>query len=199
MVFFYIHYFGIFVIINKQMLDRVLLNNLKINVLLNRLTCQLLEFHEDFSNSVLIGLQPRGIYLLERIVDLLKNEYGIKDVKVGKLDTTFYRDDFRRSEKIHFAKATELNFEVEGRKIVLIDDVLYTGRSIRAALTAIDYYGRPSIIELLVLIDRRFSRHLPIQPDYLGVQIDAIEGDKVRVEWRKSDRENDCVYIEKES
>jgi pyrimidine operon attenuation protein/uracil phosphoribosyltransferase len=198
-VFFYIHYFGIFVIINKQMLDRVLLNNLKINVLLNRLTCQLLEFHEDFSNSVLIGLQPRGIYLLERIVDLLKNEYGIKDVKVGKLDTTFYRDDFRRSEKIHFAKATELNFEVEGRKIVLIDDVLYTGRSIRAALTAIDYYGRPSIIELLVLIDRRFSRHLPIQPDYLGVQIDAIEGDKVRVEWRKSDRENDCVYIEKES
>ena len=199
MVFFYIHYFGIFVIINKQMLDRVLLNNLKINVLLNRLTCQLLEFHGDFSNSVLIGLQPRGIYLLERIVDLLKNEYGIKDVKVGKLDTTFYRDDFRRSEKIHFAKATELNFEVEGRKIVLIDDVLYTGRSIRAALTAIDYYGRPSIIELLVLIDRRFSRHLPIQPDYLGVQIDAIEGDKVRVEWRKSDRENDCVYIEKES
>ena len=199
MVFFYIHYFGIFVIINKQMLNRVLLNNLKINVLLNRLTCQLLEFHEDFSNSVLIGLQPRGIYLLERIVDLLKNEYGIKDVKVGKLDTTFYRDDFRRSEKIHFAKATELNFEVEGRKIVLIDDVLYTGRSIRAALTAIDYYGRPSIIELLVLIDRRFSRHLPIQPDYLGVQIDAIEGDKVRVEWRKSDRENDCVYIEKES
>ena len=181
------------------MLDRVLLNNLKINVLLNRLTCQLLEFHEDFSNSVLIGLQPRGIYLLERIVDLLKNEYGIKDVKVGKLDTTFYRDDFRRSEKIHFAKATELNFEVEGRKIVLIDDVLYTGRSIRAALTAIDYYGRPSIIELLVLIDRRFSRHLPIQPDYLGVKIDAIEGDKVRVEWRKSDRENDCVYIEKES
>ena len=199
MVFFYIHYFGIFVIINKQMLNRVLLNNLKINVLLNRLTCQLLEFHGDFSNSVLIGLQPRGIYLLERIVDLLKNEYGIKDVKVGKLDTTFYRDDFRRSEKIHFAKATELNFEVEGRKIVLIDDVLYTGRSIRAALTAIDYYGRPSIIELLVLIDRRFSRHLPIQPDYLGVQIDAIEGDKVRVEWRKSDRENDCVYIEKES
>jgi len=198
-VFFYIHYFGIFVIINKLMLNRVLLNNLKINVLLNRLTCQLLEFHGDFSNSVLIGLQPRGIYLLERIVDLLKNEYGIKDIKVGKLDTTFYRDDFRRSEKIHFAKATELNFEVEGRKIVLIDDVLYTGRSIRAALTAIDYYGRPSIIELLVLIDRRFSRHLPIQPDYLGVQIDAIEGDKVRVEWRKSDCENDCVYIEKES
>ena len=179
------------------MLDRVLLDDLKIDVLLNRLTCQLLEFHGDFSNTLLIGLQPRGIYLLDRIVKLLNNKYGIKNIKIGKLDTTFYRDDFRRSEKIHFAKATEIDFEVEGRKIVLIDDVLFTGRSIRAALTAIDYYGRPSVIELLVLIDRRFSRHLPIQPDYLGVQIDAIEGDKVRVEW-KSDEKNDCVYIEKE-
>lgn len=179
------------------MLDRVLLDDLKIDVLLNRLTCQLLEFHGDFDNTLLIGLQPRGIYLLDRIVKLLNNQYGIKNIKIGKLDTTFYRDDFRRSEKIHYAKATEIDFEVEGRKIVLIDDVLFTGRSIRAALTAIDYYGRPSVIELLVLIDRRFSRHLPIQPDYLGVQIDAIEGDKVRVEW-KSDKKNDCVYIEKD-
>ena len=179
------------------MLDRVLLDDLKIDVLLNRLTCQLLEFHGDFSNTLLIGLQPRGIYLLDRIVKLLNNKYGIKNIKIGKLDTTFYRDDFRRSEKIHFAKVTEIDFEVEGRKIVLIDDVLFTGRSIRAALTAIDYYGRPSVIELLVLIDRRFSRHLPIQPDYLGVQIDTIEGDKVRVEW-KSNKKNDCVYIEKE-
>ena len=178
---------------------QVILNEKHLELTLKRLCHALIETHNDFSETVIIGLQPRGIYLLERIVDLLKNEYGIKDVKVGKLDTTFYRDDFRRSEKIHFAKATELNFEVEGRKIVLIDDVLYTGRSIRAALTAIDYYGRPSIIELLVLIDRRFSRHLPIQPDYLGVQIDAIEGDKVRVEWRKSDCENDCVYIENEN
>ena len=179
------------------MLDRVLLDDLKIDALLNRLTCQLLEFHGDFANTLLIGLQPRGIYLLDRIVKLLNNQYGIKNIKIGKLDTTFYRDDFRRSEKIHYAKATEIDFEVEGRKIVLIDDVLFTGRSIRAALTAIDYYGRPSVIELLVLIDRRFSRHLPIQPDYLGVQIDAIEGDKVRVEW-KSDKKNDCVYIEKD-
>lgn len=177
------------------MSNKVLLDSLKINVLLNRLTCQLLEFHGDFSDTVLIGLQPRGVFLLDRIVFLLKDKYGIYDIKVGKLDTTFYRDDFRRSEKIHSARPTELNFEVEGKKIVLIDDVLYTGRSIRAALTAIDYFGRPSIIELLVLIDRRFSRHLPIQPDYLGVQIDALEGDKVRVEWKSKIRK-DCVYIE---
>tara|TARA_B110000444_G_C18851384_1_gene605928 strand:+ start:8523 stop:9065 length:543 start_codon:yes stop_codon:yes gene_type:complete len=180
------------------MLNRILLNDLKINVLLNRLTCQLLEYHGDFSNTVLIGLQPRGVNLLDRIVFLLNNKYGIKNIKAGKLDTTFYRDDFRRSKKIHFAKSTDLKFEVEEKKVVLIDDVLFTGRSVRAALTAIDYYGRPSIIELLVLIDRRFSRHLPIQPDYLGVQIDAIEGDKVRVEW-KSNSKNDCVYIENEN
>ena len=143
-------------------MNKVLLDNLKINVLLNRLTCQLLEFHGDFSNTILIGLQPRGVFLLDRIVKLLKSKYGVIDIKIGKLDTTFFRDDFRRSKKILSAKSTKIDFEVEGRKIVLIDDVLYTGRSIRAALTAIDYYGRPSSIELLVLIDRRFSRHLPI-------------------------------------
>tara|TARA_B100001758_G_C18405966_1_gene612116 strand:- start:978 stop:1517 length:540 start_codon:yes stop_codon:yes gene_type:complete len=179
-------------------LNKVLLDNLKINVLLNRLTCQLLEFHGDFSNTILIGLQPRGIFLLDRIVKLLKSKYGVIDIKIGTLDTTFFRDDFRRSKKILSAKSTKIDFEVEGRKIVLIDDVLYTGRSIRAALTAIDYYGRPSSIELLVLIDRRFSRHLPIQPDYLGAQIDTIDGDKVRVEW-ESDKKNDCVYIENET
>ena len=179
-------------------MNKVLLDNLKINVLLNRLTCQLLEFNGDFSNTILIGLQPRGVFLLDRIVKLLKSKYGVIDIKIGKLDTTFFRDDFRRSRKIHSAKSTKIDFEVEGRKIVLIDDVLYTGRSIRAALTAIDYYGRPSSIELLVLIDRRFSRHLPIQPDYLGTQIDTIDGDKVRVEW-KSDKKSDCVYIENET
>ena len=93
------------------------------------------------------------------------------------------------------ASPTDLNVQIEGKSVVLVDDVLFTGRSIRAALTAIDSYGRPSNIELLTLIDRRFSRHLPIQPDYLGVQIDALEGDKVRVKW--GDRPADSmVYLE---
>jgi pyrimidine operon attenuation protein/uracil phosphoribosyltransferase len=85
---------------------------------------------------------------------------------------------------------------VEGKDVVLIDDVLFTGRSIRSALTAIDTYGRPRSIELLVLVDRRFSRHLPIQPDYLGAQIDALQGDKVKVVWSKNETEN-IVYLEK--
>tara|TARA_B100000686_G_scaffold355351_1_gene473246 strand:- start:25868 stop:26356 length:489 start_codon:yes stop_codon:yes gene_type:complete len=161
------------------------------------LSCELIEHHGNFSNTVLIGLQPRGIYLLDRILFILKSNYKIDNILSGKLDTTFFRDDFRKSEKIHSAKRTELNVEVEGKNVVFIDDVLFTGRSIRAALTAIDYFGRPSNVELLVLIDRRFSRHLPIQPDYLGIQIDSIEGDKVRVLWQPKD-DTDCVFIENE-
>ena len=88
------------------------------------------------------------------------------------------------------ANKTEMNQSVEGMDVVFIDDVLYTGRSIRSALTAIDTYGRPNCIELLVLIDRRFSRHLPIQPDYLGAQVDALQGDKVRVIWSENSAKN---------
>ena len=175
---------------------RVLLSENKINIILNRFCCQLIENHYDLSNTLLIGLQPRGIYLLNKIVFLLEKEYCIKKIKKGKLDTTFFRDDFRRSNKPLSASATEIDFSIEGKSIVLIDDVLYTGRSIRSALTAIDSYGRPESIELLVLIDRRFSRHLPIQPDYIGAQVDSIDGDKVRVLWDETDLKN-IVYLEK--
>ncbi|MFL2632630.1 MAG: bifunctional pyr operon transcriptional regulator/uracil phosphoribosyltransferase PyrR [Candidatus Marivariicella sp.] len=178
-------------------MNRILLDALKIKVLLNRLSCQLIENHDDFSDTVLIGLQPRGVLLLERLVELLKNKYGIKRILTGKLDSTFFRDDFRSTDKILSPNSTEIDFQVEGKKVVFIDDVLFTGRSIRSALTAIDYFGRPTVIELLVLIDRRFSRDLPIQPDYLGTQIDSIEGDKVRVEW-SSENNKDCVFIENE-
>jgi pyrimidine operon attenuation protein/uracil phosphoribosyltransferase len=176
-------------------LNRILLNELKIKVLLNRLSCQLIENHDDFSNTLLIGLQPRGVFLLERLVEILNNKYHIKKILTGKLDTTFFRDDFRTTGKILSPNSTEIDFQVQDKKVVLIDDVLFTGRSIRSALTAIDYFGRPSKIELLVLIDRRFSRDLPIQPDYLGTQIDSIEGDRVRVEWSKKNKK-DCVFIE---
>ncbi len=178
------------------MSKRILLSEKKINIILNRFCCQLIENHSDFSNTILIGLQPRGIFLLNKIVSLLESNYQIKRIKSGKLDTTFFRDDFRRSNKSLSASSTEIDFSIEGKSIVLIDDVLYTGRSIRAALTAIDCYGRPKSIELLVLIDRRFSRHLPIQPDYLGVQVDALDGDRVKVLWKESDI-NDIVYLEK--
>ncbi|MBL6606711.1 MAG: bifunctional pyr operon transcriptional regulator/uracil phosphoribosyltransferase PyrR [Bacteroidetes bacterium] len=176
------------------MSQKVLLNATEIQIALHRLACQLIENHNNFEHTVLVGLQPRGVYLAERIKALLVDEYGIKDVPLGYLDITFFRDDFRRSEKPLEANKTQIDFIVEGKKVVFIDDVLFTGRSIRSALTAIQSFGRPEEIELLVLIDRRFSRHLPIQPDYRGRQVDAINGEKVLVRWEEKDGE-DAVYL----
>lgn len=176
------------------MSQKVLLNAKEVNIILHRLACQLIENHNNFNNTVLIGIQPRGKYLANRLAQMLKDDYNIKDVKLGHLDITFFRDDFRRSNKPLEANTTEINFLVENKKIVFIDDVLYTGRSIRAALTAIQSFGRPDEIELLTLIDRRFSRHLPIQPNYKGRQVDAINEEKVIVHWQEEQGE-DAVYL----
>lgn len=176
------------------MSQKVLLSSKEINIILHRLACQLIENHLDFSKTVLIGLQPRGIYVAERIRKILEEEYKIKNIRLGYLDITFYRDDFRRGEKTLEANKTKIDFLIEDKKVVLIDDVLYTGRSIRSALTAIQSFGRPSEIELLTMIDRRFSRHLPIQPDYRGRQVDAFNNEKVKVEWKENEGE-DKVYL----
>jgi pyrimidine operon attenuation protein/uracil phosphoribosyltransferase len=177
------------------MSQKVLLTAKEVNIILHRLACQLIENHIDFSNTILIGIQPRGKFLAQRLSTLLKEEYNIKSIQVGYLDITFFRDDFRRGDKTLEANKTEIDFVVEDKKVVFIDDVLYTGRSIRAALTAIQSFGRPSEIELLTLIDRRFSRHLPIQPDYRGRQVDAINNEKVIVKWKENEGE-DLVLIE---
>lgn len=176
------------------MSQKVLLNSKEVNITLHRLACQLIENHNDFSNTVLIGLQPRGKYLANRLAILLTEEYKIKDVQLGHLDITFFRDDFRRSDKPLEANTTHIEFIVEDKNVVFIDDVLYTGRSIRAALTAIQSFGRPKHIELLTLIDRRFSRHLPIQPNYRGRQVDAINEERVKVNWKENEGE-DSVYL----
>ncbi|MBL6611685.1 MAG: bifunctional pyr operon transcriptional regulator/uracil phosphoribosyltransferase PyrR [Flavobacteriaceae bacterium] len=177
------------------MSSNLLLDSKSIGVILHRLANQLLETHLDFKNTVLIGLQPRGVYLAERLAKLLNEDYAVSDLRLGYLDITFFRDDFRRSEKPLSASKTKIDFLVENQKVVFIDDVLYTGRSIQSALSAIQSFGRPSSVELMVLIDRRFSRHLPIQPDYRGRQVDAINEERVRVLWKEKDGE-DAVYIE---
>ncbi|MFH4968368.1 bifunctional pyr operon transcriptional regulator/uracil phosphoribosyltransferase PyrR [Gaetbulibacter sp. M240] len=179
------------------MSQKVLLNAKEVNIILHRLACQLIERHHDFSNTVLIGLQPRGIYLANRLAKILKEDYKVSKIHLGQLDITFYRDDFRRGDKTLEANKTNINFLVEDKKVVFIDDVLYTGRSIRAALTAIQSFGRPKEIELLTLIDRRFSRHLPIQPDYKGRQVDVINDEKVKVNWMENDQEDTVYLIEK--
>jgi pyrimidine operon attenuation protein/uracil phosphoribosyltransferase len=176
------------------MSQKVLLNSKEINIILHRLACQLIENHPGFEDTVIIGIQPRGVYMANRIIKILEEEYGIKNIPNGQLDITFYRDDFRRSDKPLEANNTKIDFIVEDKKVVFIDDVLFTGRSIRAALTAIQSFGRPKSIELLTLIDRRFSRHLPIQPDYNGRQVDAINNEKVKVHWKENEGE-DSVYL----
>lgn len=176
------------------MSKKILLNAKEIDIILHRLACQLIENHQDFKNTVLIGIQPRGTYLAERLVQILQQEYAISNVEIGQLDITFYRDDFRRREAPLQANKTNINFIIENKNVVFIDDVLFSGRSIRAALTAIQSFGRPENIELLVLIDRRFSRHLPIQPNYRGRQVDVINKEKVIVNWREKDGK-DAVYI----
>ncbi|HMC00670.1 MAG TPA: bifunctional pyr operon transcriptional regulator/uracil phosphoribosyltransferase PyrR [Flavobacteriaceae bacterium] len=176
------------------MSQKVLLNAKEVNIILHRLACQLIEKHTDFTDTVLIGLQPRGKYLANRLVKILSEDYKIKNIQLGYLDITFYRDDFRRGDKPLEANTTEVNVIVENKKVVFIDDVLFTGRSIRAALTAIQSFGRPKEIELLTLIDRRFSRHLPIQPDYRGRQVDTINEEKVVVNWLENNGE-DKIYL----
>lgn len=166
----------------------------EVNIILHRLACQLIEKHLDFKDSVLIGIQPRGVFLAERLKKLLVSEYHLPKVDLGYLDITFFRDDFRRGDRQLEANRTQIDFIVENKKVIFIDDVLYTGRSIRAALTAIQSFGRPSSIELLVLIDRRFSRDLPIQPDYRGRQVDSIDDEKVKVCWVENEGE-DAIYL----
>ena len=176
------------------MSQKVLLSEKEVNIALHRLCCQLIENHTHFKDTVLIGIQPRGVFLADRIAKMLREDYQVEEVNIGYLDITFYRDDFRRSDKPLSANTTKIDFIVEDKKVVFIDDVLYTGRSIRSALTAIQSFGRPTEIELLTFIDRRFSRHLPIQPDYRGRQVDAINNEKVKVCWKENEGE-DTVYL----
>ena len=180
------------------MTQKKLLDKLTLDILISRLSCELIENHFDFTNSVLIGLQPRGIFVLNKLVKKLKEKYLIPNLKYGKLDTTFFRDDFRNKKIQPKASFSNINFDIEDKRVVLVDDVLYTGRSIRAALIAIESYGRPIKIELLTLINRRFTRHLPIQPDYVGLNVDTLQNDRVSVNLQESNIE-DAVYILKDN
>ncbi len=164
---------------------RPILSEQQLGITIKRLAHQVLENNSDLANTVVIGLQPRGIFLSDRIVEEMQKEMPGTAIQYGKLDITFYRDDIRK--QLHVANRTDIPFSIENKRVVLIDDVLYTGRTIRAALDALLDFGRPEKVELCVLIDRRFSRQLPIQPDYTGKSIDSIISQKVKVEWDKKE------------
>lgn len=156
-----------------------------LSITIRRLAHQVMENHHELENTVIIGLQPRGVFLSDQIVAEIKKELPAEKIRYGKLDITFYRDDIRK--ELHVANHTDIPFSIENMTVILIDDVLYTGRTIRAALDALLAFGRPAKVELCVLIDRRFSRELPIQPDYVGKSIDSIISQKVKVEWDKKE------------
>ena len=170
------------------MKQSILLDGPKFQISIQRLCHQLIEDHGDFSESVIVGIQPRGIYLSRRIMEELRQQPTLPNVPYGELDVTFFRDDFRRADSGPLVpSSTHMDFIVEGKKVILMDDVLWTGRTIRSAMDALQAFGRPAKIELLVLVDRRFSRQLPIEPDYIGIQVDSIDSQKVAVSWAEVD------------
>jgi pyrimidine operon attenuation protein / uracil phosphoribosyltransferase len=164
---------------------KTILDKQQLHLTVLRLANQLVENHLNLNDVVFIGLQPRGVKVSERIVEAVKKLSPKEKVLYGILDITFYRDDIR--EELHVANKTEIPFSIEGKKVILIDDVLYTGRTIRAALDALQDFGRPQKVELCVLVDRRFNRELPIQPDYCGKSIDTLISQKVKVEWEREE------------
>ena len=177
------------------MQKKILLDESLVTITINRLCQQLIENHDDFSNSVLIGLQPRGVFLAKKIQEKLNQLLGA-EIPLGMLDITFFRDDFRRKGTPLQANETDIPFLIEGKKVILIDDVLFTGRSVRAAMDAMAAYGRPELVELLVLVDRKYTRDLPIQADYTGKQINSMLSQRVIVEWAGVEGgEKDVVWI----
>ena len=165
--------------------ERQILNQKDIQITIERLCQQLIEHHGDFKNTVIVGVQPRGTFLSNRIISKLKQLLNTTNLESGSLDISFYRDDLRRRDEPIVPEVMDMDLSLEGKNVVLIDDVLFTGRSIRSAIDALMAFGRPKSVELLTLIDRRFSRDLPIQPNYVGRTIDAIDSERVIVEWKE--------------
>lgn len=170
-----------------------LLDGPKFQITIQRLCHQLIENHNDFSDSVILGIQPRGIYLANRIVSELKSLFPKNEILSGNLDITFFRDDFK--EGILNPSSTKIDFIIEGKKVILMDDVLWTGRTIRSAMDAIQAFGRPAKVELLTLVDRRYSRHVPIEADYIGIKVDTIDSQKVKVSWKETDGEDKVTLL----
>lgn len=168
-------------------------------ITVERMCHELIENYGDFANSCIVGIQPRGTYLANRIYSRLCELVGPEKLLYGKLDITFYRDDFRMRENPISGNSTDMEFLIEDKRVILVDDVLYTGRTVQAALTAIQHYGRASQVELLALIDRRFNRHLPIQCNYSGLIVDALDHAYVKVEWLENDGKDQIKLFAKSS
>ena len=174
---------------------RIISEGSQFDLTLERLCYQLIEDYDDFQDTCIIGIQTGGVQLSERLIERLHEIGDSHKILSGKLDITFYRDDFRTSHKPLAANINDMPFIIENKKVILVDDVSYTGRSVQAALAALKDYGRPKSIKLLVLVDRRFNRQLPIRPDYIGISIDALDEAYVRVEWADTEGEDKILIF----
>lgn len=173
--------------------DRIILDSIQFDLTIKRLSHQLIENHNDFNNSVILGLQPRGIFLAKRIQEELQKINEKYNVPIGSLDVTFYRDDYRRQGIPLVPSETDIDFDIEEKDVILIDDVLFTGRTIRSGLDAMLAFGRPKSVELLVLINRRYERHLPIQAKYIGKNVHSVVSERVKVSWKETDGEDKVI------
>jgi pyrimidine operon attenuation protein/uracil phosphoribosyltransferase len=166
----------------------------KIKRALDRMTTEIVERNRNLKNLVIVGIRTRGIYLGKRISKLIKELEKI-DIPVGVLDITLYRDDFSRLEAQHMVKKTEIDFPVAKKDILLVDDVLFTGRTIRAAMDSLIDLGRPQTIQLLVLIDRG-HRELPIRADYVGKFLPTSKRELVQVRLKEVDGSDEVLIAE---
>ena len=181
-----------------MVVERQILNQKDIQITIERLCHQLIEHHDSFENTVIIGVQPRGKLLSSRIIVKLKQLLNTANLESGSLDISFYRDDLRMREEPIVPDIMDMNLSLEGKNVVLIDDVLFTGRSIRSAIDALMAFGRPKSVEILILTDRRFSRDLPIQPNYVGRTVDAIDSERVIVEWKEDVGKDRVLMVKKD-
>jgi pyrimidine operon attenuation protein/uracil phosphoribosyltransferase len=176
------------------MQKKLILDSDLLDITLSRLCQQLIENHNDFTESAILGMQPRGIYLAELIHQKLEKALR-KKIDLGYLDVTFHRDDFRRREIPVKANETRVPFLIENRNVVLVDDVLFTGRTVRAAMDAMIAFGRPKKVELLVLIDRKYNRDLPVAPDYVGKVVNTLASQRVKVEWQAQGNKQNKIWL----
>lgn len=176
------------------MSKRSILDNELLQITLDRLCQQLIENHDQFEESVILAIQPRGVIVGERIKSILEKSLK-KKVAFGHLDVTFHRDDFRRKEAPLKANATIVPFIIEDKRVILVDDVLYTGRTVRAALDAMITFGRPKEVELLALVDRKFSRDLPIQAQYVGREVICLDSEHVQVDLHEESKGEDKIWL----
>ena len=171
---------------------RVLLDQADIQRTLRRIAHEIVEKHPDLDRLALVGIYTRGVTLAERLRMLIA-EFAGQDVPTGALDISFHRDDMRAHPQ-PVVKATRLDFAIDHRSVVLVDDVLYTGRTIRSAIEALFSYGRPDRVQLAVLVDRG-HRELPIRPDYVGKNLPTARGERVNVQLTEVDEVDRIVLL----